>query len=61
MEFRMQGGGDAHECERCGETFPTEQELESHVAKRHQGQDRSVPEGTGGARTDGGAGMVQTE
>jgi hypothetical protein len=31
------------------------------VAERHGGQDASVPEETGGARTEGGAGMVQTE
>jgi hypothetical protein len=45
----------------CGETFPTEQELEQHVADRHAGDDKAVPAGTGGSRTEGGAGMVQTE
>lgn len=61
MDTKAQGGGDSHECDRCGETFPTEQELEQHIADRHKGDDRSVPTGTGGSRTEGGAGMVQTE
>lgn len=61
MDIRSQGGGDAHECDRCAETFPTEQELEQHVADRHAGDDQAVPQGTGSSRTDGGAGMVQTE
>jgi hypothetical protein len=59
--IRAQGGGELHECERCGEKLPTEEELRRHVAERHGGQDASVPEETGGARTEGGAGMVQTE
>jgi hypothetical protein len=61
MDTRAQGGGDSHECDMCGETFPTEQELEQHVADRHAGDDKAVPAGTGGSRTEGGAGMVQTE
>jgi uncharacterized C2H2 Zn-finger protein len=35
MHVRAQGGGETHECDRCGETFPTEQELEQHVAEEH--------------------------
>ncbi len=35
MDLRAQGGGDAHECDRCGATFPTDQELEQHVAEEH--------------------------
>jgi uncharacterized C2H2 Zn-finger protein len=58
---RAQGGGETHECERCGEVFQTEQELERHIAERHANEDRTVPEGTGGSRSEGGAGMIQTE
>jgi uncharacterized C2H2 Zn-finger protein len=51
-----------HECERCGESFPTQEELERHVKDRHQeAEDLAVPRGTGGSHTGGGAGMVQTE
>jgi len=61
-EVRAQGGGETHECDRCGETFPTAEELERHVTERHaDASDMAVPEGTGGSRTDGGAGMLQTE
>jgi hypothetical protein len=37
MDLRMQGGGETHECDRCGEILPTEQELEKHIAEEHQG------------------------
>ena len=43
METRAQGGADAHECEQCGETFPTEQELEQHVEQQHPSQDQDPP------------------
>lgn len=61
MDIRSQGGGDSHECDRCGETFPTEKELADHIAQRHGDDDQAVPADTGSSRTDGGAGMVQTE
>ena len=62
MSIRGQGGGEVHECERCGESFPTQEELERHVEDRHQeAEDLAVPRGTGGSQTGGGAGMVQTE
>lgn len=57
-----QGGGEVHACERCGGTFATQEELERHMQERHpEAEERSVPRGTGGSRTDGGAGMIQTE
>jgi len=31
MSIRGQGGGKVHECERCGEGLPTQEELERHV------------------------------
>ena len=61
MATRSQGGGDTHECDQCGESFPTEQELQQHVGEAHPAVDRQVPSETGSSRTDGGAGMVQTE
>lgn len=54
-------GDDSHECDQCRESFITEQALLEHLERQHPAQDREVPEGTGGSRTDGGAGMVQTE
>jgi hypothetical protein len=62
MDHRMQGGGEAHECERCGQGFPTEAELDEHIRNGHgDTQEMAVPDGTGGSRTEGAAGMVQTE
>ncbi len=68
MQTRAQGGGESHECDRCGETFPTEQELQQHVADRHADApdsggvtDSAVPAGTGGSRTESAGGMVQSE
>jgi Zinc finger, C2H2 type len=62
MSGRAQGGGEIHECERCGENFPTAEELQRHMRERHsEAQDMSVPKGTGGSQTDGGGGMLQTE
>jgi uncharacterized C2H2 Zn-finger protein len=62
MDERAQGGGETHECDRCGEVLPTEEELRRHVDERHgTSDDRTVPEGTGGSQTAGAAGMVQTE
>jgi uncharacterized C2H2 Zn-finger protein len=59
MAISAQGGGETFTCGECGKTLPTEQELERHIASEH-GQ-REVPEDTGGGRTEGGAGMVQSE
>ena len=62
VDKRAQGGTEAYDCERCGEAFPTQEKLDRHVHERHADvQDLEVPPGTGGSRTDGGAGMVQTE
>jgi hypothetical protein len=62
METRAQGGGEAHICERCGERLPTQEESDRHIQEQHvDPADAAVPRGTGGARTDGGGGMVQSE
>jgi hypothetical protein len=62
METRAQGGGETHECGRCGESFATQEELDRHMQEQHGDPvDAAVPRGTGGARTDGGGGMLQSE
>jgi hypothetical protein len=35
METQAQGGGESHECEICGSTFPTEEELQQHRSDQH--------------------------
>ena len=55
-------GGDTHRCDFCEEPFATREELERHVKEQHGDVgDLSVPDGTGGSKTEGGAGMVQSE
>jgi len=62
MDTQAQGGGDTHRCDFCEEPFATREELEQHVKEQHgDAGDLSVPEGTGGSKTEGGAGMVQSE
>lgn len=62
MDTQAQGGGDTHRCDFCEEAFTTQEELEQHVKEQHgDAGDLSVPEGTGGSKTEGGAGMVQSE
>ena len=62
MNAQAQGGGDTHRCDFCEEPFATREELERHVKEQHgDAGDLSVPDGTGGSKTEGGAGMVQSE
>ena len=62
MDTQAQGGGVTHRCDFCEEAFATQKELEQHVKEQHgDAGDLSVPEGTGGSKTEGGAGMVQSE
>ena len=62
MDTQAQGGGVTHRCDFCEEAFATQEELERHVKEQHPDVgDRSVPEGTGGSKTEGGGGMVQSE
>jgi hypothetical protein len=35
METQGQGGGETHECEICGATFPTAENLQQHRADQH--------------------------
>ena len=35
METRAQGGGETHECGRCGESFATQEELDRHMQEQH--------------------------
>ena len=62
MDTEAQGSGVTHRCDFCEEAFSTQQELEQHVKEQHaEIGDLSVPEDTGGSKTEGGAGMVQSE
>jgi len=62
MDTQAQGGGVTHRCDFCEEAFGTQEELERHVKGQHADVgDQSVPEGTGGSKTEGGGGMVQSE
>ena len=62
MDTQAQGGGVTHRCDFCEEAFATQEELERHVKEQHPDVgDRSVPEGTGGSKTEGAGGMVQSE
>ena len=62
MDTQAQGGGVTHRCDFCEEAFATQKELEQHVKEQHGDPgDLSVPEGTGGSKTEGGGGMVQSE
>ncbi len=62
MDTQARGGGVTHRCDFCEEAFATQEELERHVKEQHADVgDRSVPEGTGGSKTEGGGGMVQSE
>ena len=59
MDTQAQGGGLTHRCDFCEEAFATQEELQQHVKEQHG--DLSVPEGTGGSKTEGSGGMVQSE
>jgi len=39
MEEIGQGGeGGIHKCQTCGQTFSTQQELDSHMGEQHEGE-----------------------
>jgi hypothetical protein len=62
METWRQGGGEAHVCERCGQRFPTREELNLHKQERHSDPtDTAAPRRTDGARTGGGGGLAQSD
>ena len=62
MDIQAQGGDVTHRCDFCEEAFTTQEELQQHVQEQHGDPgDLSVPEGTGGSKTEGGGGMVQSE
>jgi hypothetical protein len=60
--MNTQAQGDTHRCDFCEEPFATREGLERHVKEQHgDAGDLSIPDGTGGSKTEGGAGMVQSE
>jgi Zinc finger, C2H2 type len=63
METQAQDGGKTHTCDLCGEVFATQEDLDRHLREQHAdgAEDLSVPDGTGGSKTDGSGGMVQSE
>ena len=62
MGTGAQGAGVISRCDFCEEGFATQEELKQHVKQQHADVgDLSVPDGTGGSKTEGGGGMVQSE
>jgi hypothetical protein len=47
METQAQGGGETHECDICGSTFATAEELQQHRTEQHGdmgGPEQDVPD-----------------
>jgi hypothetical protein len=47
METQAQGGGETHECDICGSTFATVEELQQHRTAQHGdmgGPEQDVPD-----------------